>query len=115
MSRFLVLPYANQECESIEEIGVKRTFEDSEATPPRTNVVTRFPVAVAAHVPPLDPTDARGIAFTFNFDLEADFTSDTLDDLVKAVEHHVNTQPEMYATMEWRLFAAKSKGKRFPF
>jgi hypothetical protein len=70
-------------------------------------------VRVAAHVPPVDPRDDRGIAFTFNFDMEADVGENTLWDLQGTVEDQINARLDEggaeYQPYEWRLFAAKTK------
>lgn len=70
-------------------------------------------VRVAAHVPPVDPRDDRGIAFTFNFDMEADVGENTLWDLQGTVEDQINARLDEggaeYEPYEWRLFAAKTK------
>jgi hypothetical protein len=75
-------------------------------------VTSKVPISIAAHIPPLDPDDPRGIAFTYNFDLEADLTRDTLGNLQLTVETYVNQQllkeKNLFPMFEWRIFAAKS-------
>lgn len=73
-------------------------------------------ISIAAHVPPIDPRDQRGIAFTYNFQLEAETATHTLWDLQGTVESHVNERLEKdgpeYARHEWRLFAAKTQDEQ---
>ena len=85
---------------------------DVAQTPLMKTVTGKVPISIAAHIPPLDPDDPRGIAFTYNFDLEADLTRDTLGNLQLTVETYVNQQllkeANLFPMFEWRIFAAKS-------
>lgn len=83
------------------------------STANREGIVT---LSVRAHVPPVDPRDQRGIAFTYNVELEAETGVNTLWDLQGTIESHVNERLERdgpeYAKQEWRLFAAKTQDEQ---
>jgi hypothetical protein len=92
--------------------GSSAGSRDPAQTPMMKTVTGKVPISIAAHIPPIDPDDPRGIAFTYNFDLEADLTSDTLGNLQLTVETYVNREllkeKNLFPMFEWRIFAAKS-------